>query len=93
MQTTVVFILVALFLSAVSAFQASARLNNRFAVHKLAMADDDDLPEKKDASFNFNMNRIVRLGRSRDEVCDLDVRAGVRTCFSEHIPSRALPPR
>jgi len=65
MNTALVFLLVTLFATAV-AFQMP-RASSRFvAVRKLAMAEDDEA--EKDPALSFNMNRIVRLGRSRDEV-------------------------
>ena len=78
MQYSIALLLVAL-LATVSAFTLTARVNvptlNRISARSsrsaLCMAADDDKfePEfKPEDPKLFDMNRIVRLGRSRDQV-------------------------
>jgi hypothetical protein len=69
MQSIVAFLLLACLASAV-AFAPVARVSRVKRFSKLAMADEEQepaAPSNNDA-FNFDMNRIVRLGRSRDQV-------------------------
>ena len=77
MQSSIALFLIAI-LATVSAFTLTSRINvptlNRMSVRSsrsaLSMADDDNSePEfKPEDPKLFDMNRIVRLGRSRDQV-------------------------
>ena len=75
MQSLFAFLLLALLASA-TAFSVTTRLSGQRirCLSKLAMSEDE-APQKEEAedenSLSFNMNRIVRLGRSRDQVCPM----------------------
>ena len=75
MQSTIALFLIAI-LATVSAFTLTSRINvptlNRISAKSsrsaLSMADDVEPEFKPEDPKLFDMNRIVRLGRSRDQV-------------------------
>ena len=69
MQSVVAFLLLAC-LASVVAFAPVARIARVQRFNKLAMADEEEPAPSNTDALNFDMNRMVRLGRSRDQVRD-----------------------
>ena len=99
MQALFAFLLLALLASA-AAFSVTSRLPSKRvrSLSKLSMADEK--AEKEDGedenSLSFNMNRIVRLGRSRDQVRSMTTNNGkyivaaIAFFFVSYITSHSL---